>query len=551
MAVGERNVVPRDIRILTPDGHVRAYLLEQERVVVGRSSSAELCYADDAGLSRQHLAFEYGPEGWTVVDLGSKNGTTVNGDRIAHPHPLRSGDRISAGHLTIEFGAAPALNTVVFVEGREASTAVESSVSTSLSGVLSADSGSGTQRIEGNPQVKALIRVGRELAGHQSLDELFHLIMTLAVDAVGADRGVLMTLEGDDLVVRAARGEGFRISSGVRDRVLSARESLLVRDARADDTLRNRMSIVEHQVRSMIAVPLQTDKRVIGLIYLDSPHFLREFTREDLNLLTVMANVAAIRIEHQRLNEVEAAERVLARDMSQAAEIQKRLLPEAAPEVPGLDLAGYNSPCRTVGGDYYDFIDFGGGKVAAIVADVAGKGMPAALMMSSLQARVQVLFDDADGVAARVGRLNRAVCAKCPDNRFITFFACMIDAEAGRITYCNAGHNPPLLVKSDGSVKTLAGGGMILGILPAAPYAEETVEFDPGDVLVLFSDGVTEACPPDRDEEFGEDRLAAMVSGMNARPAAAIAEGVIAKLMEWMAGAPAADDITLVIARRL
>ena len=152
----------------------------------------------------------------------------------------------------------------------------------------------------------------------------------------------------------------------------------------------------------MIAVPLQTNDRVIGLIYVDSPHLIREFSREDLNLLTVMANVAAIRIEHARLNEIEEAERAMAKDMQQAALIQKALLPSKAPVVAGLDIAGKTTACRTVGGDYYDFLPFPDGRVAMLVGDVAGKGMPASLLMSSLQARVQVLFEEADDLARKI-----------------------------------------------------------------------------------------------------------------------------------------------------
>ena len=164
------------------------------------------------------------------------------------------------------------------------------------------------------------------------LAELFKLIMNLSVEAVGATRGVLMTLEGNELVVQAALGEGFRISNTVRDRVIKEKTSLLVRDARLDEAFAERMSIVQQQIRSMLAVPLQTDDRVIGLIYLDSPHFIHEFTKDDLSLLTVMANVAAIRIEHTRLAEVEQAERIHAKELEQAAEIQRGLLPVQAPQ---------------------------------------------------------------------------------------------------------------------------------------------------------------------------------------------------------------------------
>lgn len=360
-----------------------------------------------------------------------------------------------------------------------------------------------------------------------------------------------MTLEGEELVVRAAKGEGLRMSTAVRDRVLTRKESWLVRDARLDEALAGRMSIVEQQIRSMIAVPLQTETRVIGLIYLDSPFFVREFTKEDLSLLTVMANIAAIRIEHARLAEVEQAERFMAQELDQAADIQRGLLPEKAPEVPGLDLAGYNAPCRGVGGDYYDFIQCVDGRVALLVADVAGKGMPAALLMSNLQARAQILFDDPSNLAALVVRLNRVLKANCPGNRFVTLFVGVIDPATGEMTYVNAGHNPPLIVHKGGALERLDTTGTILGILPKAEYEERTCRLDEGDVVVLFSDGVTEACPPDRDEEFGEQRLARILSEVSESPATEIVDEIQRRLQEFTRGAPPADDITLLIARRV
>ncbi|HLG99472.1 MAG TPA: SpoIIE family protein phosphatase [Bryobacteraceae bacterium] len=538
---------PHELLIHTPDGKTRTLHLDRDRFVVGRSSTSELCYPEDAGLSRQHLALEKSGDQWTVRDLSSKNGTFVNGIRIAEPHILGPDDRVTAGHLTLEFAEKASLpaNTVVFVEGASA-TAPSTTVATSLQGLLNQQ-----KEIEGGAQMRALIRVGRELSGHMPLNDLFTLIMNLSIEAVGAARGVLMTLEGDDLVVRAARGEGFRISSAVRDRVINEKTSLLVRDARLDEAFAGRMSIVQQQIRSMLAAPLQTDDRVIGLIYLDSPHFVHEFTKDDLNLLTVMANVAAIRIEHIRLAEVEQAERMFAKELEQAAEIQRRLLPTTAPSLPGVDLAGYNAPCRTVGGDYYDFLTYADGRVAMLVGDVAGKGMPAALLMSSLQARVQVLFDDPVDLAALVTRLNRIIHSNCPSNRFISFFIGVLDPKSGELAYVNAGHNPPLLARNNGSVEKLDCTGLILGILPAARYEQKTVTLDVGDALVLFSDGVTEASRPDVDEEFGEDRLAETFLKLRNLPAQSIVHAINHHVQEFTAGAPPADDITLLVARRV
>ena len=147
-------------------------------------------------------------------------------------------------------------------------------------------------------------------------------------------------LDGDKLLAKAHKGDGFRISTAVRDRVINEKSSILVRDAQLDDAFKGRMSIVEQKVHTMMAVPLQTKDRIIGLIYVDSPFILREFTKDDLSLLTVMANVAGIKIENARLAEVEEAERIMKRDLSQAAEIQRRMLPDGAPEVPGCGPGG-------------------------------------------------------------------------------------------------------------------------------------------------------------------------------------------------------------------
>jgi len=262
-----------------------------------------------------------------------------------------------------------------------------------------------------------------------------------------------------------------------------------------------------------------------------------------------MANIAAIRIEHARLAEVEQAEKMLASELQQAAEIQRRLLPEKAPVLPGVDIAGYNASCHTVGGDYYDFLTYPDGRVGLLVADVAGKGMPAALMVSSLQARVQVLFEEYTDLASRVTRLNRIIHTSCPNNRFITFFLGVLDPATGEMTYCNAGHNPPLLVRANGSVESLETTGLILGILPRSEIAQSTCKLERGDLMVLFSDGVTEASRADADEEFGEERLAATLRECVAEPAQGMIATVIRKLTEFTSGAPPADDITLVVVK--
>jgi sigma-B regulation protein RsbU (phosphoserine phosphatase) len=541
----------RELLVQCPDGQMKNVPLTSGRLAIGRSSAVELSFPEDAGLSRQHFAFESEGEDWTVQDLGSKNGTFVNNIPLKARLILKPGDRITAGHLVIVYSpddADPNAGVVVF-EGNESSPTT-STVVTSLEGALSNQ----TMAIErGGPKasapLQALLKFGEQLSQYPSLDDMLPATLDLAIQAVNAQRGVLMLIENEQLVVKAHKGEGFRISSAVRDRAVNEKASILVRDAQLDDAFKGRMSIVEQKVHTMMAVPLQTKERIIGLIYVDSPFILREFTKDDLSLLTLMANVAAFRIENTRLIEVEQAERIMKRDLAQAAVIQSGMLPDKAPDVPGVDLAGYNVACRTVGGDYYDFFTYPDGKVGLALGDVSGKGMPASLMAMGLHARVHVLAEEPGNLGPFMARINKATCAKCPSNRFITFFFCLLDPVTGDLAYANAGHNPPIIVRANGEAEMLEGGGPVLGILPIAPYSEMHARLEHGDILAVYSDGVTEANNSAYDE-FDEPRLIQVLQRNRTEPATGIVQAVMTAVGEFAAGAPQADDITLVVAKR-
>ena len=345
----------KELQILSPDGTSQVIPLQGQRITLGRSSASDLPFPNDNGLSRQHLALESDGSGWALSDLGSKNGTVLNGVKVASRTPLKSGDRIMAGHLVLIYDATSTVNTkpvVVFDPLDDSGEQISSStVITNLEGVIKDDRQKDSQG-SAAAQVSALVRAGNELASYRPLPELFKFILDLAISAVKADRGVLLTAEDSGLEVRANKGEGFHISTMVRDRVLNSGASVLVRDTSMDDALKARQSIVEQNIRTLMAVPLQTRDQIIGIIYVDSPSLLREFTKDDLSVLTVMANVAAIRIEQTRFAEIEQARQLMARDLEQAAVIQQGFLPSVAPKIRGVDLAGHNAPCRTVGGDY-------------------------------------------------------------------------------------------------------------------------------------------------------------------------------------------------------
>jgi serine phosphatase RsbU (regulator of sigma subunit) len=259
--------------------------------------------------------------------------------------------------------------------------------------------------------------------------------------------------------------------------------------------------------------------------------------------------VAGIRIEHARLAEIEAKEQLMALELAQASEIQQNLLPAHAPSLDGYDVAGLNVPCRTVGGDYYDFAAYRDGKLALVIGDVAGKGLPAALMMSSLQARVQMLLETEPSPDAALTVLNRNLSERAVVGRFITVFYGLLDLSSGLLQYSNAGHNYPLLLRADGSVEELSGSNMVLGLISHARYELRKITINAGDTLALFSDGVTEA-RNSKGEELGEKGLAALLLNHSGKSADDTVACLVEDVRRWCETAAFADDFTVVITRR-
>ena len=343
---------PVEIQVQGQDGPQRLLRVVESPFVVGRADTAALASPADTMLSRLHCALEFLDNRWTVRDLGSKNGTSVNGQPLTQAQPLSPGDTITAGHLVITFQPQQSRQATVrspleFVDEPHAEAPASSTVIFRLDpaklSAVALPSSPQTPDLTSR-RIDALVKAGKELAGFRPLNELFEVILDLSLQAVDAKRGVLMTIENGQLLARAHRGEGFRVSKAVRDKVINESSSLLVRDASLDALLQSSATIVQQRIRSLMAVPLQTDTQVTGLLYVDATDFVRSFDANDLSLLTVLANIAAIRIEHSRLLEVEQAEKFMARELEQAAEIQRGLLPRQTPEIPGLQLAGRSAP---------------------------------------------------------------------------------------------------------------------------------------------------------------------------------------------------------------
>jgi serine phosphatase RsbU (regulator of sigma subunit) len=303
-------------------------------------------------------------------------------------------------------------------------------------------------------------------------------------------------------------------------------------------------------VRSVMAVPLAVEGRVSGMIYVDSAFAINRFTERDLQLLTLIAGVAAIRIENVRLLELQQAQKRLEHELGVASEIQLRLHPSAPPAIPGFDLMGVSFPCYQVGGDYFDFLQRHDGRHVIALGDVSGKGISAALLMSSVHAAVRAQCTTKLAPHQIVSELNEYIYENTPMNRYVTFFYSELDAATGELTYINGGHNAPLLMRNAGDVEQLDCGGFPVGIMNGSTYTEGRVHLAPGDVLVIYSDGVTESVN-EQGDEFGENRLLEVVQRHRGRSAAGLRDRIDEALQKFVGRAKSVDDLTLVILKRL
>jgi serine phosphatase RsbU (regulator of sigma subunit) len=354
-------------------------------------------------------------------------------------------------------------------------------------------------------------------------------------------------------IIRVAEGisaEEIRLSRTLVASVVEKRNGLLLMDTNVGNEVSLADSIRLSGIKSVLAAPLENQGQVVGLIYVDCRMGHRSFEEADLRLLTSLANVAAAKIQNARLMADAAEKKQMDREFALAREIQQRLLPESPPEIPGYELYGSNIPSRQVSGDYFDFRARPDGKIYATIADVCGKGVGPALLMASLQASFHAWADETVPVAEMTGRLSEAISRRTGPDRFITFFLLLLDPKTGEIEYTNAGHNPGLLRRRDGSVEELASHGLPLALFPGKPYGSSKLTLGPDDLLLLYTDGVTEANNP-KGDEFGMPALKEFVGKQMHRSAADIEADLGAALDEHAQGEPFADDRTLVMVRKL
>ena len=535
-----------------------AYSLElgEAPVCIGRSADNDLALGDPF-CSGRHAVVRKGDGGWLIEDTGSKNGTFLNGRKLEAPQALAVGDEVRIGGVRIIFDKPPAAR-VEMTDDTMGATHVNTVVP--LQDLLRR-SGSGGSAAEDHPEEREIAsvigEVSQALLLHRPLRELLEHIMGLIGAYVSMDRGVLMLQEGRPprLEIKAVRinnaslqSEKIEVSRSIVAMAHEQKLSVIITDAAADPRFMARESIVQAGIRSALCVPLWDNKEVIGVIYADRQSLVRPFTERDLRLLTLLANLAAVKIENALLIEDNLKKEQMERELQMAAKIQRDLLPKEVPAAGDFELAGRNDPCQQVGGDYYDFIPIGPDRLGIALADVSGKGVSASLLMASLRAALHSELRPDYDLARLAAKLNDFVHKSTAINGFITFFFGELDTVAGTIRYVNAGHPPPMLLSGGADPEDLPGTGLALGMLPHAAFEVGRAELRPGWSWVLYTDGITESRSPEG-EEFGPERVAEI--GLSPSiPAAAIIERIFNELNAFTGGAAAADDRTLVVVRR-
>lgn len=535
--------------------------LARIRTTIGRSARSDVCIPD-AFASRLHAEVRQEGDNYWLTDLGSANGTRYNGMPVSKALPIYPGGEIQIGETRIVFqndqqvqrsisstliadntSALDPAKTIALTARKNPTAEILESTISSRSGLLG-----------------LISKVGVALLSSTGLDETLNQVASLVFEAVPAERVVIMLRDeksADGMQIKVARVRGkdemieeVRISRTVMTEVMDNGKSVLTSDAQHDPRFVSQ-TIVLQGIRSVLAVPLCVDERhVFGLIYADSPTYESTFAGEHLDILTTLASVASIRVENASLLEERINRERMERELALATEIQQRFQPSGPPTLDGYEFQGISFSCYEIGGDYYDFIPRENGKMLIALGDVSGKGTAAALLMSSLHAAVHGQVSANSSLETAVSSVNKYLSENTPANRFVTLFATDLDPQTGEMTFINAGHNPPLLGRADGSIEQLSSGGFPLGIIPEAEFEVGTIKLNSGDVLVIYSDGVSEANNL-AEEEFGLDRLSDVVTRNIKSTASGIRDKVESALSAFTGTAPANDDITLVIVKKL
>ncbi len=564
-------LVKKMARLIIEKGHDAGmiYPLGSNAVTIGRSASCDIQIIDKR-VSRHHAVIQAQRHGFVIEDLGSKNGTLVNNKPLVGRIQLHSGDRVQIGDCLLLFeldadeGEAPDPRTksrgsVQLDPDNEQRPPGQFVIESASQNPASSVEPFRREQIK-DPfeRLRVLYRVTDSIRSIWDLNELLHKLMDIIWEVATPHRGIILLKdpeEGilDPVVVRLHEGasDEIHISRGIVERCMAEQVAILVSDAPSDIRFAANESVIRGRIRSAICVPLVTKSGSEGVIYIDSqvPGEVY-YTEEDLELMKGIAAQAALAIENARLTQQVIERQKLEKELELARSIQIALLPKKPPEVKGVSFAALSLPARKVGGDYYDFFELSDGRVALVVADVSGKGMPAAILTATIRAslRMETHVHPDLPVSQLMTAVNSWTCKDTSNNMFVTMFFGVYDPVRRSFEYSNAGHLPPLLFKPDGSYRQLDAGGCFLGIMEFVDYETETLKIEAGDVVVVLTDGVTDTHNAQK-QVFGLERVVSNVRQNLHLSAEELRDELYEATLMFRGAEDQFDDITILVAK--
>ncbi|MBD3348178.1 MAG: SpoIIE family protein phosphatase [Candidatus Eisenbacteria bacterium] len=407
-------------------------------------------------------------------------------------------------------------------------------------------------------ELSVLNDLAREIGASLDTEQVMSAIVRRSVKAVGCEEGAVTLIDSDSkpgpqghTLVRASAGTtdhtAFHVKEALLGWMLLRKHAVVVNRPREDDRFPG--ASWDPRVRSILCAPLLVRGDLIGVLTVYNPHDPEGFTEDDQRILSIIASQSAQVVENARLYEEERAYELVRRELELAREIQVGLLPGSRPAIPGYDVAGAGIPAREVGGDYFDFIPAADDRTVVCLGDVSGKGLPAALLMANLQATVRGQVHVDPRPSRCLARANTLLWSSTASDRFATLFFGLLDPAENALEYASAGHERPVLIAADDSVRRLETGGTVLSFIEDATFDDDVVYLSTGDTITAYSDGVVDACN-EADEQFGEDRLIEVLRERRGAPAGRLIEDVVAAVQDHSGGAPQTDDMTLVVIKR-
>ncbi|MBN4076604.1 SpoIIE family protein phosphatase [Gemmatimonas aurantiaca] len=561
------------IKLIAADGD-RTYNWELApgEYQIGRNSDRDI-HIPNRTISRLHAVLVVSDNGMvTVADQSSHNGSSVAGKQIGStPVTVDPGDEIYFGEVACQLidDSAPQRQTNATVSrALLADFDPEHSVAISIHEALKPLP---TKVAEIPELLPTLFDMAKALSLNDPQEEMLNNSLDLIARVVPADRlAVLFREEGENgtqghssdtkrlsgVYTAALRLPGgkdpgaFKISSAIVESIFTDKNAILIGNPKDDPRFAARESIIMSEITSALAVPLFDEGEALGILYLDTANPFHHYGNEHLRLVSMFGNIIAARIRNTNLLEERQQKRLMDAEMDRAASIQKRLLRSEFPTSENIESFAFQEPSRQVGGDLYDLFPLPDGRTVFLVADVSGKGMGAALLMTNILSSFRILYERGEtNLLENIIEISNQLFRYSGSTDFATLFAGIISADGSEITYLNAGHNPPYLVRKDGSIEELPASGVMIGAFPDCQWEETKISFNAGDTLFIFSDGVTEAETADGDQ-YEEPRLERFLKTNHANSAKQITELLLSEIREFVGDAPQSDDITTLTIQR-